>query len=112
MWIESPEIKNITKNCLWVEKYKPKTLKEYIGNKHEIETAQKWLKDFNILRSKDKSEKLQFNNFPKVLLLSGEPGVGKTSLAHLLLKENGYHIIEHNSSNIRGKKYRKFLENH
>lgn len=104
MWIESPEIKNITKNCLWVEKYKPKTLKDYIGNKHEIETAQKWLKDFNILRSKDKSEKLQFNNFPKVLLLSGEPGVGKTSLAHLLLKENGYHVIEHNSSNIRGKK--------
>jgi DNA polymerase III delta prime subunit len=104
MWIESAVIDKRKKDILWVEKYKPKKLSEYIGNRKEIKLANEWLEKFKTIRSKTDYEKLDFNDFPKVLLLSGEPGVGKTSLAHLLLKEAGYHIIEHNSSNIRGKK--------
>ena len=104
MWIESSVIDKTEKDILWVEKYKPKKLSEYIGNRKEIKQAKEWLEKFKIIRSKADFEKLNFNDFSKVLLLSGEPGVGKTSLAHLLLKDAGYHIIEHNSSNIRGKK--------
>jgi DNA polymerase III delta prime subunit len=104
MWIESAQTNQVKKNILWVEKYKPHKLSDYIGNKKEIEVAKEWLKNFEMLRSKPDFEKVKFNKFPKVLLLSGEPGVGKTSLSHLLLQNAGYHIIEHNSSNIRGKK--------
>ena len=57
----------------FLEKYKPKTLKDIYGNKVKINKAIEWIKNF------DKNEK-------KLLLLSGPPGVGKTSLAHIILK--------------------------
>lgn len=77
---------------LWTDKYKPKTLSEMIGNTTKIKMIDDFFKNF-----KDQNAK-------KILLLSGPPGIGKTTAANLALKEYGYNIIEFNASSIRGPK--------
>ena len=77
---------------LWVDKYKPKTLDDIIGNDSKVKAIEKWFEEFNNPESK------------KILLLSGPPGIGKTSIANIALKKYGYSIIEFNSSIIRGPK--------
>lgn len=71
---------------LWVEAYRPKTVDGYVfrdeNQKKQILT---WIKDKSIPH----------------LLLSGSPGIGKTTLAKMLLNEIGiesYDILEINAS--------------
>ena len=71
---------------LWVEKYRPKTLKEYVVRDNaQRQQIQSWITDKAIPH----------------LLLSGAPGVGKTTLAKVLFNElevSGYDILEINAS--------------
>ena len=75
----------------FLEKYKPKSLQDLYGNKMKINKALEWIRNF------DTNEK-------KLLLLSGPPGVGKTSLAHIILKSENYYPIEFNASDVRTSK--------
>ena len=71
---------------LWVEKYRPKTLKEYVvRDEAQRQQIQSWIDDKAIPH----------------LLLSGAPGVGKTTLAKVLFGEldvSSYDILEINAS--------------
>ena len=71
---------------LWVEKYRPKTLIEYVvRDDAQRQQIQSWINDKAIPH----------------LLLSGAPGVGKTTLAKVLFNElevSGYDILEINAS--------------
>ena len=71
---------------LWVEKYRPKVLKEYVvRDDAQRQQIQSWINDKAIPH----------------LLLSGAPGVGKTTLAKVLFNElevSGYDILEINAS--------------
>jgi len=77
---------------LWVEKYRPKSVDGYVfrddNQRKQITT---WIKDKSIPH----------------LLLSGSPGIGKTTLAKMLIREIGieeYDVLEMNASRERGIK--------
>ncbi|KAK1271080.1 hypothetical protein QJS04_geneDACA012932 [Acorus gramineus] len=64
----------------WTEKYKPKVPNEIIGNQSLIDGGAK-----------------------KAVLLSGSPGIGKTTSAKLVSQMLGFEAIEVNASDSRGK---------
>lgn len=95
---------------LWTEKYKPTSLSELIGNTQVIEKLQNWLEtwDEEILTqgSLEKQGKIKSteNSKAKAVLLSGPPGIGKTTAARLAALESGYRVMEWNASDTRSKK--------
>lgn len=83
-----------SKHELWIEKYRPKKLTDIVGNDKNLEQIHKWFTDFKAKKPGTK----------RALLLGGAPGLGKTSLAHVILEEYGYQIKEYNASDVRSKK--------
>jgi len=77
------------KKELLVEKYKPKVVADIIGHKENIQQITTWL-----LEWKHASEQ-------KGILVTGPPGVGKTSTVHLIAESLGYHVVEYNASDVR-----------
>ncbi len=71
---------------LWVEKYRPKTLQGYVfRDDHQRQQVERWIKDGSIPH----------------LLLSGNAGIGKTTLARILFNEleiNDLDVMEINAS--------------
>lgn len=78
------------KNKLWVEKFRPKTVDEYVFvDERQKEQVKHWIKDESIPH----------------LLLSGDPGTGKTTLAKVLINEleiEDYDVLEINASRENG----------
>ena len=88
-------------STLWVDVYAPKTIKEYIDDNHNIDQALRWLNNF----------RTRVKKTPPILLLTGKPGSGKTTLAHILFKELNYEYKEFNASEARsGKEIKEYLE--
>ena len=71
---------------LWVEKYRPKNIDGYVfRDEHQRKQVETWIKDKSIPH----------------LLLSGNAGIGKTTLAKILINELGiedYDVLEINAS--------------
>ena len=80
-------------NSLWVEKYRPRKLDEYVGNEHLKEKVSDYLKNGEVPH----------------LLFFGKAGTGKTTLAKLIVNSiNCDHIIinasdENNVDTVRNK---------
>lgn len=78
------------KNSLWVEKFRPQTTADYVFvDERQKQQVEGWVKDGTIPH----------------LLLSGDPGTGKTTLAKVLIHELGvedYDVLEINASRENG----------
>lgn len=72
---------------LWVDHYKPTKLSEVIGHKETLESLYTWLSTWTPAS--------------KPILLTGPPGIGKTTLAHLMAKRCKYEVVEVNASEER-----------
>jgi DNA polymerase III delta prime subunit len=81
-------------NLLWFEKHRPKKISELLIVKKDLDAVQKWIKNFNN----------KVKGTPNCLFLHGPPGIGKTSLANIILTENGYDVCEFNASEVRNQK--------
>lgn len=116
---------------LWVDMYKPRKYTELLSDESTNRTLLKWIKLWDKVvfrrRPKVKSDKHKsigyeanpnFKKFfqkkeldltldehhrpkNKVALLCGSPGLGKTTLAHMVAKHAGYNVVEINASDDR-----------
>ncbi len=75
---------------LWVEKYRPKTFEDVVGNKQQKMEIQAWV------------EAWKAGNPQPALLLVGPAGTGKTTMAHIIANEFS-EFIELNASDKRSK---------
>ncbi|XP_050354909.1 replication factor C subunit 1 [Nymphalis io] len=96
---------------MWVDKYKPQNLKQIIGQHGEASNANKLLKWLTKWYANRKAKlpkpnpwaKNDDGAYYKAALLSGPPGVGKTTTVALVCKELGYDMVELNASDTRSK---------
>ncbi|VEN38222.1 unnamed protein product [Callosobruchus maculatus] len=96
----------------WTEKYKPTSITGIIGQQTANSNMNKlmhWLKNWNVNRTKDVKRPSPWaqnddGSYFKAALLSGPPGVGKTTTATLVCQTLGYDIVEFNASDTRSKK--------
>lgn len=66
-------------SSLWMNKYRPKTTSDIIGNSIAIKKFKSWINNFNKTKNLNSA------------IVSGYHGIGKSTAIELLLKEAGYH---------------------
>ncbi|XP_040583875.1 replication factor C subunit 1 [Lepeophtheirus salmonis] len=106
-------------SLLWVDKYKPMNLKNIIGQQGDRSNMRKlleWLRNWSKYNENGPNKQKppprpspwatagDNGGWAKCALLSGPPGVGKTTTASLVCKELGFDIMELNASDGRSKK--------
>lgn len=90
---------------LWTTKYAPTQLQHICGNKANVEKIQSWLQSWSKNRKYDFQKRgADGMGSVRAVILSGPPGIGKTTAAHLAAKLAGYDVIESNASDSRSKK--------
>lgn len=92
-------------NALWADKYAPSNSHMVLGNKDCVTKLQSWLKVWE--RTFNTGGKIKFHpkNGPfRACLISGPPGIGKTTTAVLVAQEDGRQVLELNASDARSKK--------
>ena len=93
----STHFSRVRNSGLWADKYSPKTLQELVGNSTGISALRSWLKSWQNLNISSR------NSFRKAVLISGPPGIGKTTTAALVCSEFGLQVLSVNASDTRGK---------
>ncbi|KAI5959677.1 rfc1 [Candida theae] len=91
------------KDKLWTDKHAPKDFNQLCGNKGQVQRLRNWLEHWFENKAK---------NFPggpenpgsfRAALISGPPGIGKTTAAHMVANSLGFDVLEKNASDVRSK---------
>ncbi|KNZ60897.1 hypothetical protein VP01_1486g4 [Puccinia sorghi] len=125
-------VSNNTPRSLWTDRYRPAKFIDLIGDERTFRNAMSWLKTWDRCvfkkvesnkRKRINKAQQQSNSYPqsnsfaeaaesdpygrpheKVLLLAGKPGLGKTTMAHVLATQAGYQVVEINASDDRSSR--------
>ncbi|KAH0022793.1 P-loop containing nucleoside triphosphate hydrolase protein, partial [Aureobasidium melanogenum] len=101
------------RTLMWTEKYRARKFTELVGDDRTHRSVMHWLKRWDEIvfpgssrkpkhrKNADNAE--QERPHRKVLLLTGPPGLGKTTLAHVCAKQAGYEVQEINASDERSR---------
>ncbi|KAI0203725.1 hypothetical protein F4808DRAFT_457436 [Astrocystis sublimbata] len=113
--VENHNLHKPKKTLLWTEKYRARNFVDLVGDDLTNRQVLKWLKRWDPIvfpgaRSRPafrrpglKAEAEEEKPHRKILMLTGPPGLGKTTLAHVCARQAGYEVMEINASDDRSR---------
>lgn len=111
--IEVPPKARSRRTMMWTEKYRARRFFDLVGDDRTHREVLRWLKGWDPIvfprSGKPKAAtgkpgpdgQIEEKPHRKILLLTGPPGLGKTTLAHVCAMQAGYEVMEINASDER-----------
>ncbi|KAL8904578.1 MAG: hypothetical protein Q9207_003168 [Kuettlingeria erythrocarpa] len=98
---------------MWTEKYRATKFIDLVGDERTHREVLRWVKHWDSIvfpgsgkpkpKSKIQGDGIEERTPCKILLLTGPPGLGKTTLAHVCARQAGYETVEINASDERSR---------
>jgi chromosome transmission fidelity protein 18 len=112
---EEPDQANARKQsaALWVDKYAPRTFMDLVSDERVNRRVLRWVKEWDPFvfggarGAKSAAPPVAGRPERPLMLISGPPGLGKTTLAHIVARHAGYRPAEINASDERSAKVLK-----